>query len=113
MVAIATVIPGASYASGTFSIPWTALNAILSNDVTAVDNFEKLLYALLQCVNEKQILGSVTQPTLACEVANKAVQTGQWEYPANTFSDVTLVNFLAAFNFSTSLLENGTNIATS
>jgi hypothetical protein len=44
MVAIATLLPGCSYASGTFTVPVSALNAALINDMTASDSAEKLIY---------------------------------------------------------------------
>ncbi|KAG5181859.1 hypothetical protein JKP88DRAFT_278600 [Tribonema minus] len=58
---IATAIPGASYSAGVFSIPWTALAAITTNDTTAIDSFERLMFALNECVLEKQNVGTFTQ----------------------------------------------------
>jgi hypothetical protein len=107
---IANLIPGCTYASGVFTIPVTALNNILLNDVTAKDSAELLVYSLLQAIYEKQQLGSLSQPLIALEVSNKAVQSSVWESPANTFNNCTLVSYLTSFNFSSSTLENGNNI---
>lgn len=112
MVAIATLIPGASYSSGTFSIPVSAMNNILSTDMTASDSAEKLIYGLLECCQEKQLLGSLTQRGAAVEVANKSVTSSVWEKSLNVFSNVTLVNFLVSLSFDTGpSLESGDGLS--
>lgn len=113
MVLTATLIPGASYASGTFTIPWTALNTILPASITAADNIEKLIYALLQVVYTKQTAATptVSQSTLACEISAKQNSLSTWEFPANTFSQVYLTAFLVSLPFTVNPgVENGSNI---
>lgn len=101
MVAIATLLPGCSYSSGTFSIPVSALNSVLSTDMTASDSAEKLIYGLLECLQEKQLAGTLSQRGAAVEVANKSVTSSVWEKTLNTFSNITLVNYLVSFAFDT------------
>lgn len=109
-LAIASFLPGASYASGTFTIPWTAINGVLATDITAADDTAKLLYALMQCLHEKQVAGTITQPTLACEIGNKSVTTGVWETSTNNFTSKYLVNHLLSTSFDSITVESGASI---
>ena len=52
---IASLVPGASYTSGTFTIPLSALARNSGLTITATDSVEKLLYALLQIMSVKTI----------------------------------------------------------
>jgi len=107
---IATFLPGATYSSSTFTIPWSALNAVLATDITAADDSAKLLYALAQCLYEKQQAGTVLQTNLACEVANKSVTAGVWETSTNNFTTKYLVNHLLSTSFESVGAEPGANI---
>ena len=111
MAPIASVIPGASYASGTFTIPVSALNNLLSSQFTASDSLEKLTYALLEIVHQGQIAGTVTQRNLAFEVSSKSASTSVWEKILNTFSNVHIVSYLTTFSLDVGpSLENANNI---
>jgi hypothetical protein len=72
MVAVATLLPGCSYASGTFTVPVSALNAALINDMTASDSAEKLIYGLLESLQELQTVGTLSQRSAAVDISNKA-----------------------------------------
>lgn len=112
MVAIGTLIPGCTYSSGTFSIPVSALNNVLSTDMTASDSAEKLIYGLLECLQEKQLLGSLTQRGAAVEVANKSCSSSVWEKSLNVFSNVTQIAYLVAFAFDSGpSLESGDGLS--
>jgi hypothetical protein len=102
MVATATAIPGATYATSTFTIPWSALTAITSVDATPADSFEGLLYALCQCVLEKQNLGTFSGPTLGVEVSNHSLSQGVVETSTNTFSNRTIQSYLLTFDLGSS-----------
>jgi hypothetical protein len=99
---ISVAIPGASYSAGVFSIPWTALNTILTNDGSAVDSFERLIEALVTTIIEKTTSGAFTQPLLGVEVSSTSLGTGVWETPANTFSQHTLLSTVLTFDMGTS-----------
>ena len=108
---IATFLPGATYSSGVYTIPYTALNTALTTSITAADDTAHFLYALLEGLNEKINNGTISQVSLAAEVANKSVQGGGiWETAANTFTSKNLVNYLVSFPFDTVALESGANI---
>ena len=93
MVAIATLLPGCSYASGTFTVPVSAL------DMTASDSAEKLIYGLLESLQELQTVGTLSQRSAAVEISNKSVQSSVWEKTLNVFSNVTLISYLVSFAF--------------
>jgi hypothetical protein len=109
---IGTAIPGASYASSAFTIPWSALSAVTSLDPTAADSTERLLFALCQVLLEKQNSGAFTQPTLGVEVSNHSISQGTWETSVNSFGTRTLQSFLLTFDLgtSTAYLVNGDNV---
>jgi hypothetical protein len=103
MVAIATMIPGATYASSTFTIPWSAIAAITTVDATASDSFEKLVHALLMALFEKQNAGTVTQVTCGAEISSVSQSVGVVEVTANTFSDRLLWSALVTFDCGSTL----------
>ena len=100
---IANALPGASYAAGVFSIPWTAISSATTNDVaSAVDSYEKFLFGLLMAHYERQNSGAITQVNCAIEIANVSISSGSFETATNVFSDVTLHNFLVSASLGTS-----------
>ncbi len=101
MAPIASIIPGASYSLGTFSIPVSALTTASGLSIPSADRFEYLLYGLLASLKTKQDGGTVSQVTCAAEISARSVSNSVWETSLNTFSDVYLVNFLASFPFTT------------
>jgi hypothetical protein len=107
---IATLIPGASYSSGSFSIPFTAINAILTTPITSEDSVEKLLFGLLEVVFFRQKDGFITQPTLSLEISNRAAQQGLWEETPGIFSNADILSHLVSFNFDTGPTFSGNNI---
>lgn len=107
---IATLIPGATYSSSSFTIPWSALNSILTTSVTAADDSAKLMYALAQVLYLKQQAGTVLQTNLAAEVAAKSVTTGVWETSTNNFTSKYLVNHLLSFPLDSITSEAGNSI---
>lgn len=112
MTVIATVFPGATYSSstGAFTIPYTALNASLTNAMTPEDSAEKLVYGMLQTVFEKQLSGEIDQTNLSFETTRSS-SYGSWEVTRSSFSgNLPLVNFLTTFVFSTVPVEDGDNI---
>lgn len=111
MVAIATIIPSTSYSLGTFSIPVTALNSVLTYDINAVDSYERLLHSLLMCLYEKQLSGSVTQANCGVEISSKALTTGTWETSTNTFAESPLSSFLVTFRLTDTITEDGDTVA--
>lgn len=113
MVAIASMIPGASYAAGTFSIPWSAITAITTSDTAAVDSYERLLHALIMVLFEKQTAGTATQVNCGAEVSSVSESVGVVEVTANTFSDRLLWSALVTFDCGgtlTPLLINGDSV---
>lgn len=107
---ISALIPGASYASGTFTIPWTSVNALITNQIVAADSAERLILALAQIIDAKQKAGTLQQYNFGAEVSSKSISTSTWETAVNTFSDVTVISYLLSWNFgSTAFLEDGDN----
>lgn len=106
-----TFLPGASYSAGVWTIPATALNAVLDNTITGKDSAELLIYSLLQCLFEKQNEGSLSQPHTAVEVSAKNSTQSVWESSTNVFSNCYLTSYLVSFNFTTAVTESGNNIA--
>jgi uncharacterized protein (DUF2384 family) len=107
---VSTLIPGASYSSGSFTIPFSAINAILTTPITAEDSVEKLLFGLLEVVYTRQRDGFVTQPTLSLEISNRAAQQSVWEETTGVFSNADLLSHLVSFNFDTGPTFSGNNI---
>jgi hypothetical protein len=110
----ATALPGASYATTTFTIPWTALTTITTNDTVAVDSFERMMFNLLMAVYEKQEAGTFTQTNLGMEISNVSLSRGSWETATNTFSDRTVHSFLVSFDCGSStaaLLTDGDTVS--
>lgn len=94
MVAIASLVPSCSYAAGTFTIPWTAINAATSVDSVAADSAERLLHDLLTILFEKQNAGTIDQTKCGVEISSVSVTQGTWETSVNSFSDRILQSFL-------------------
>jgi hypothetical protein len=113
MAPIATIIPGASYANSTYTIPVTALNSALLKPFVANGSFEQICYSLLEILYEKYQAGSLAQYQVAAEVSNKVVQSSIFEKSQNVFSNCTLVSMLTSFCFETTATttESATNIS--
>jgi hypothetical protein len=113
MAPIATIVPGASYASGVYTIPVTALNSAMLRSFTANGSFEQLAYALLEILYEKYQAGALAQYQVAAEVSNKVIQSSIFEKTQNVFSNCTLVSMLTSFCFETTATtaESATNIS--
>jgi uncharacterized protein (DUF2384 family) len=107
---VSTLIPGASYASSSFTIPFSAINAILTTPITAEDSVEKLLFGLLEVVYARQKDGFITQPTLSCEISNRAAQQSVWEESTGVFSNADLLSHLVSFNFDVGPTFSGNNL---
>jgi hypothetical protein len=78
---ISTLLPGASYSSGSFVIPFSAINAILTTPITSEDSFEKLLFGLLEVVYARRytadtVIGDIEQSSTTISVGgdNRSVQ---------------------------------------
>ncbi|KAG5188214.1 hypothetical protein JKP88DRAFT_287670 [Tribonema minus] len=107
MVAIATFLPTAAYAttgtvsisSASYIIPVSAINAVISGtgSIGTGDSAERLLYGLLQTLWTRNQAGTAGQPQLGCEVANKNITKGVWEATTNNFSQVNLINHLIVY----------------
>jgi hypothetical protein len=112
MCLTATALPGATFSANVWTIPLTALNAVLANDMTGtVDSFERLVYGLLQVVQERQAAGQLTAPTIAMSIDNKQITSSVYETTTNNFVPVQLVSFLSSFAFTnTTTIENGNSI---
>jgi hypothetical protein len=100
---ISAAIPGASYASGVYTIPISALNTILTQDINSMDSFERLVFALLQVIYEKQTAGTFAQPTCGVEISSTSLSSGTWETSTNVFADRLLSNFLVSFDAGSTL----------
>jgi hypothetical protein len=99
---IAQLIPGCSFASGTYSIPVSALNAILTSPMsTSVDSGAALIYGLLEALYQQQQSGVLSNYQAAVSIDNKTSQRSVYETAQNTFSSVSLVSYLTSFPFST------------
>lgn len=110
---ISTAVPGCTYSAGVYTLPISALNTILTNDLTVEDSFEKLVFGLCQVLLEKQESGAFTQTNLSCEIGNHSVTRGIWETSTNSYSTKTLQNFLVSFPMgSTIQLLDGDSIGT-
>jgi hypothetical protein len=107
---IATLLPGATYSSSSFTIPFTAINSILTTQITAEDSFEKLLFGLLEVVYQRQKDGFITQPTLSLEISNRAAQQGVWEETSGVFSNADLLSHLVTFDMDASPTFSGNNL---
>jgi hypothetical protein len=107
---VSTVIPGASYASSTFSIPFSAINAILTTPITSEDSVEKLLFGLLEVVYTRQKDGFLSQPLISVEVSNRAAQQSVWEETPNLFSTADILSHLVSFNFDVGPTFSGNNL---
>jgi hypothetical protein len=107
---IATRIPGASYSSGSFVIPFSAMNALLTTTMTSENSVEKLLFGLLEVIYQRQRDGFITQPTLSMEISNRASQETTWEETTGVFSNAQLLSHLVSFNMDSAASFNGDNI---
>ena len=112
----ATFIPSATYTSGTFSISWTNLNAAIvaagGTSITAADSVERLLYALLQLVQLKQVNGTITDINSGVKISNAGItQSSAWETSNATFTTCDIQSLVAAFRLTNSTLQAGGNVA--
>lgn len=113
VLTISQFITGASYSSGTFSIPWTSINTALTTapDITAADDASKFVYALLEILKEKNDAATLGQKDCAMEVTQKSVSSGGiWETSSNTFSNRNICSFLVSFPLTSVSSEDGNNI---
>lgn len=115
MVAIATLIPGATYTSGSYTFTWTQLNTALTaagvTNVTAIDSVERLFFALLALINAKQVNGTLTQYTSGCEISQQGSTLGSvWEYPQGSFVGCDLAQFLMSFRLTSGASIAGNNV---
>ncbi|KAG5189037.1 hypothetical protein JKP88DRAFT_243299 [Tribonema minus] len=121
MVAIASFLPTASCAttgtvsisSASYIIPVSAINAVISGtgSIGTGDSAERLLYGLLQALYTRNQAGTITQPSMGCEIANKNITKSVWEGTLNNFANVNLVNFLVSHNLGTNALnEDASNL---
>ena len=108
---IASLIPGASYSAGVYSLPTTALATASGLTITASDSVEKLYYALLQILNVKGVAGTLTQVNAGVEASSRSSTTSVWETSANTFVSKPIVTFLATVAFDTGgTVESGNSV---
>jgi hypothetical protein len=110
MVKVSTVLPGASYASGVFSIPWTSLNAILTTPITPIDSFEAMLFAITEALFQRQTDGFITQPTVSCEISARSYSKGVWEESTGVFSSADLLSTLITYDLDSSPSFSGNTI---
>jgi hypothetical protein len=110
MVKVSTILPGSSYASGVFTIPWTSLNAILTTPITPIDSFEAMLFAITEALYQRQTDGFITQPTVSCEISNRQYNKGVWEETAGLFSSADLLSTLITYDLDTSPSFSGNSI---
>ncbi len=99
---IASLIPGASFASGVYSIPVSSLNAILTSPMsTTIDSGASFVYAVLECLFQQQQSGVLQNYMAAVSIDAKNSTKSVYEVSQNTFQSVSLVSYLASFPFST------------
>ena len=113
---ISTLVPGATYATSTFSIPWASLNSAVTaaggSSTTAADSVERLLYNLLLLIQLKQVQGTITAPLLGMEVSAAGItQNSQWETTTNTFTACDIASLLASFRLTGTTTQAGGNVA--
>lgn len=116
MVAIATFVPGASYATNTFTLPWASINTVLTGmgytSVGAADSTERLLWALLTVLAGKQVAGTLSQPTCGCEVSQQgSTYNSVWETQVGTFTASDVLTILATFRLTSNTQAIGNNVA--
>jgi hypothetical protein len=107
---VSSLVPGASYSSGTFSIPYSAINAILTTPITSEDSVEKLLFGLLEVVYARQKDGFITQPNLSCEISARQATSSVWEETTGVFSNADILSHLVSFNFDVGPTFSGNNL---
>jgi hypothetical protein len=117
MAPIATIISGITYSAGSYTIPDSALNTALLKGYTGDGSLERLIYALIQIVYEKNQAGSLSAYQAAVEVSNKVTQSSVWEKTQNVFTNATLVSMLVSFCTATSgtgaaVSESATGVST-
>jgi hypothetical protein len=107
---VSTILPGSSYSSGVFTIPFSAINAILTSSITPLDSFEALLFGLCEALYQRQKDGFITQPTCSCEISNRAYQTSVWEEQTGVFSSADILSHLVSFDLDASATFSGNTI---
>jgi hypothetical protein len=117
MAPIATIIPGVTYSAGSYTIPDSALNTNLLKGFTGNGSLERLVYALIQIIYEKNQSGSLSAYQAAVEVSNKVQQSSVWEKSQNVFTNATLVSMLVSFCVETTgtgapVTESATGLTT-
>lgn len=106
---ISEFLPGASYSADAFTVPYSALNAVMTQPMTAGDSAEKLLYGLLEALKRS----AISQPDAAMEVSSKSSGQSIWETTQGVFSDVKLVSYVVCFPFTPPPpTEDGDDLAT-
>jgi hypothetical protein len=107
---ISTLIPSASYSAGSFTISFSAINAILTTPITSEDSFEKLLFGLLEVVYTRQKDGFLSQPLISVEVNSRSYTASIWEESPNVFSTADILSHLVSFNFDVGPSFSANNI---
>jgi hypothetical protein len=107
---ISTLIPGSSYGSSSFTIPYSAINGILTTPISAEDSFEKLLFGLLECVYARQKDGYITQPNLSCEISARQAAQSVWEEVNGVWSSADILSHLVTFNLDSGPTFSGNSL---
>ena len=102
MAPISSIVPGITYSAGSYTIPDSALNTALLKGFSGDGSLERLVYALIQIIYEKNQAGSLTAYQAAVEVSNKVNQDSVWEKTQNVFTGAKLVSMLVSFCTATS-----------
>lgn len=98
---LSTILPGASYSSGVWTIPVTAINNILTTPVTGKDNFEVLLMSLLDVLWRRGEDGFIQQWTCSAEVNQRVIQQHEWQEIERQYDSVQLLTHQVSFNLTT------------
>ena len=116
MVLISNFITGATYSAGSMTLTWTQINTQLTalgvTNVTATDSVERLIWALLAILAGKQTAGTLSQPTIGCEVSQMGITNGSvWETATNTFTTTDVLSILASFRLTSTVSAQGNSVA--
>lgn len=100
---LSVILPGSSYSSTTnsYTIPVSAINAILTTPVTGKDNFEVLLMSLLDVLWQRGEDGFIQQWTCSAETNQRVVQQHEWQEIERQYDTVQLLTHQVSFNMTT------------
>ena len=111
---IESFLPGATFNSSTstFTIPVSAINAVIANPLpTGTNSAAMLYYGLLEALYEMTNNGLISNSQIALSSDNKSVQRSIYETQANTFTSCTLCSFVVSIPFQTAgSLESASGI---